>query len=71
MWTRTNLLNRVHPDRSLQRSQEQFVDETLARVPPTPPNHDTIVARNKSGQWPGDVDNVIELEAGANCCAVE
>lgn len=55
----------------LQRPEEPFVEEILARVPPTPPNHDTIIARNKSGQWPGDVEEIIELEAGANRCAVE
>jgi hypothetical protein len=36
-------------------------------LPPTPPNHAQIVASNESGQWPEDP---VELEAGANRCAV-
>lgn len=55
---------------SLQWSEEEFVERVLARVPPTPPNHEAIIARNKTGQWPGD-DELIDLEAGANRCAVE
>lgn len=45
----------------------RFVEEVLARVPETPPNHERIVAHNRAGTFPdGDVT---ELEAGANRCA--
>ena len=45
-----------------------LLEAILARIPPAPPNHQRIVAQNESGQWP-DGDPV-ELEAGANRCAV-
>lgn len=49
--------------------EEAFVETVLARIPPTPPNHDRIVALNEAGRLPdGDP---IELEAGANRCAVQ
>lgn len=49
--------------------EESFVETVLARIPPTPPNHDRIVALNEAGHLPdGDP---IELEAGANRCAVQ
>lgn len=45
-----------------------FVESLLARIPPTPPNHQRVVALNE-----GDVTfagDPTELEAGANRCAV-
>lgn len=48
--------------------EETFVETILARIPPTPPNHATIVALNEAGALPeGDPT---DLEAGANRCAV-
>ncbi len=51
----------------LRETEEVFVSRTLARLPPTPPNHHRIVALNEAGTLP---DNPTELEAGANRCAV-
>lgn len=53
----------------LQESEEQFVENILDRIPPTPPNHETIIARNETGDWP-DEEDLVALEAGANRCAV-
>ncbi len=47
--------------------EETFVDTLLARIPPTPPNHIRIIELNEAG---ASVDNPIELEAGANRCAI-
>jgi len=52
----------------LHASEEEFVAQILQRIPPTPPNHQRIVALNEAGAAP-DVDPT-ELEAGANRCAV-
>jgi glyoxylase-like metal-dependent hydrolase (beta-lactamase superfamily II) len=52
----------------LREEEDGFVNAILARIPPTPPNHQQIVALNEAGSAPdGDVT---ELEAGANRCAV-
>jgi hypothetical protein len=49
-------------------SEREFIDRLLARIPDTPPNYERIVELNEAG---GPLpDNVIELEAGANRCAV-
>ena len=45
-----------------------FVEEILARIPPTPPNHKQIVAINEDGT--GVPTDLTTLEAGANRCAV-
>ena len=43
-------------------------DHLLRRIPPTPPNHGTIVGFNEAGELPpGDPT---DLEAGANRCAI-
>jgi glyoxylase-like metal-dependent hydrolase (beta-lactamase superfamily II) len=49
-------------------SQTEFVNTTLAQLPPSPPNHQRIVQYNEAGQLP-ETDTT-ELEAGANRCAV-
>jgi glyoxylase-like metal-dependent hydrolase (beta-lactamase superfamily II)/rhodanese-related sulfurtransferase len=54
--------------RFLRVNEETFLEETLARIPPTPPNYHTIVASNEAGTFP-DGDPT-DLEAGANRCAV-
>jgi glyoxylase-like metal-dependent hydrolase (beta-lactamase superfamily II)/rhodanese-related sulfurtransferase len=52
----------------LAEPEETFVESILSRIPATPPNYDTIVKLNQSGEIPeGDLT---ELEAGANRCAV-
>ena len=53
----------------LNVSEADFVETVLARIPPTPPNHDRIVALNEVGRIPED--DVIDLEAGANRCAIQ
>jgi glyoxylase-like metal-dependent hydrolase (beta-lactamase superfamily II) len=52
----------------LQLPASAFVEEVLARIPPTPPNHKQIVAINESGT--GAPTDPTTLEAGANRCAV-
>jgi len=52
----------------LQLSKEDFIETILARLPDTPNNYLAIVERNLSGNI-SDI-NPIELEAGANRCAV-
>lgn len=54
---------------ALHWSQDRFVEALTANVPPTPPNHETIIERNETGQWPTE-DDLVNLEAGANRCAV-
>ncbi|HSM55802.1 MAG TPA: MBL fold metallo-hydrolase [Candidatus Sulfomarinibacteraceae bacterium] len=52
----------------LNVSEDDFVETVLARIPPAPPNHERIVLLNEVGRMPdGDP---IELEAGANRCAI-
>ena len=52
----------------LSMDEEEFVQTILSRIPPAPPNHSRIVSANETG-WSDDLDT-IELEAGANRCAV-
>jgi hypothetical protein len=52
----------------LQLSKEDFIKTILARLPDTPNNYLAIVERNLSGNI-SDI-NPIDLEAGANRCAV-
>lgn len=54
---------------ALQWTEKQFVEHVTANVPPTPPNHETIITRNETGDWP-DERTLVDLEAGANRCAV-
>jgi hypothetical protein len=52
----------------LHETQTQFVGTLLQRLPSTPPNYERIITLNEQGVLPeGDV---IELEAGANRCAI-
>ena len=51
----------------LRLPQPAFVDTLLARIPPAPPNHRRIVELNEAGLL---AENPVELEAGANRCAV-
>lgn len=52
----------------LSMDEEQFVGPILSRIPPAPPNYSRIVSANETG-WSDDLDT-LELEAGANRCAV-
>lgn len=52
----------------LQLSKEDFISQTIERIPPTPPNYITIATLNKKGSYEGI--NPADLEAGANRCAV-
>jgi glyoxylase-like metal-dependent hydrolase (beta-lactamase superfamily II)/rhodanese-related sulfurtransferase len=51
----------------LRLSEQEFVETLLARIPPTPPNHDRIFELNEAGR---EIENPIELEAGANNCGI-
>lgn len=52
----------------IEQDETSFVETILSRIPPTPPNHQTIVAANEAGVFPDS--DVTDLEAGANRCAV-
>ena len=52
----------------LQLSEADFIDTIQQRIPPTPANYLSIVERNIAGDF-SDI-NPIDLEAGANRCAV-
>lgn len=52
----------------LRLSKADFIEQTMKRIPPTPPNYLQIAAINKIGQHEGV--NPADLEAGANRCAV-
>jgi glyoxylase-like metal-dependent hydrolase (beta-lactamase superfamily II) len=54
--------------RILQLDEENFVTDLIQRIPPTPPNYLIITEKNLEGDFK-DV-NPIDLEAGANRCAV-
>ncbi|MBB4801697.1 rhodanese-like domain-containing protein [Flavobacterium aquidurense] len=52
----------------LQLEKEAFIEQTMKRIPPTPPNYIQIATLNKSGNYEGF--DPADLEAGANRCAV-
>jgi glyoxylase-like metal-dependent hydrolase (beta-lactamase superfamily II) len=52
----------------LELSKAAFAETILSKLPPNPPNHILIVEKNQSGDLSGI--NPIDLEAGANRCAV-
>lgn len=54
---------------ALHWSEEKFVQRVTKNVPPTPPNHETIIDTNTTVNWP-DEHEIVDLEAGANRCAV-
>lgn len=54
---------------ALDWSKERFVEQVTKNVPETPPNHETVIRRNETGEWPEETD-IIDLEAGGNRCAV-
>lgn len=54
----------------LALEEPAFVEAVLTRIPPPPPNHQRIVELNEAGAWPEELETLLELEAGANRCAV-
>jgi glyoxylase-like metal-dependent hydrolase (beta-lactamase superfamily II)/rhodanese-related sulfurtransferase len=52
----------------LQLREEEFVTTILQRIPPTPANYLSIVKKNIKGDF-SDI-NPVDLEAGANRCAI-
>jgi glyoxylase-like metal-dependent hydrolase (beta-lactamase superfamily II)/rhodanese-related sulfurtransferase len=52
----------------LRESEEAFIERIAGIAQPPPENHARIVAFNRTGELPED--DVTELEAGANRCAV-
>jgi glyoxylase-like metal-dependent hydrolase (beta-lactamase superfamily II)/rhodanese-related sulfurtransferase len=53
---------------ALGASEDDFVERILEHLPPTPSNHHRIVKLNEAGGLPEE--ELTELEAGANRCAV-
>lgn len=53
---------------SIALSKAEFVKQILAKIPPTPPNYLTVTEINITGNIQGV--NAIEMEAGANRCAI-
>jgi glyoxylase-like metal-dependent hydrolase (beta-lactamase superfamily II)/rhodanese-related sulfurtransferase len=60
-----NLVNKLG---MLRLSEDEFVKYTTSRIPPTPPNYQTIASLNKQGSYEGY--SPADLEAGANRCAI-
>ena len=52
----------------LKNNEANFINSLLQKTPPTPPNFLAIVEKNIAGNYEGI--NPIDLEAGANRCAV-
>jgi glyoxylase-like metal-dependent hydrolase (beta-lactamase superfamily II)/rhodanese-related sulfurtransferase len=52
----------------LHETRTMFVEAILRHFPPTPPNYEQIVRLNEAGLVPDQ--DVTELEAGANRCAI-
>jgi glyoxylase-like metal-dependent hydrolase (beta-lactamase superfamily II) len=50
-------------------SKASFVTRVTSNLPETPPNFTRVIALNEAGQLPAD-DDLTDLEAGANRCAV-
>jgi len=61
----TNLKQRL---KLPQLPEDEFTEQTLARIPPTPPNYVSIAMINKTGRR--EEAEAAELEAGGNHCAI-
>lgn len=48
--------------------EREFVEYAISKIPPTPPNYETISALNRSGIY--ETTELADLEAGGNHCAV-
>jgi glyoxylase-like metal-dependent hydrolase (beta-lactamase superfamily II)/rhodanese-related sulfurtransferase len=64
----TTIENARRRIRLLQADEEGFIDFLLQHLPPTPANYLSIVEKNISGNF-NDI-NPVDLEAGANRCAI-
>lgn len=49
-------------------TESEFVNYALSKIPPAPPNYLTIAELNKKGSY--DAQQLAELEAGGNHCAI-
>ena len=61
-------LGKVKSIAMLQMGEVEFIETILNRIPPTPANYLSIVEKNIKGDF-SDI-NPIDLEAGANRCAI-
>ena len=52
----------------LQSTEADFINFLLERLPPTPANYLSIIEKNLAGDFSGI--NPLDIEAGANRCAV-
>jgi len=52
----------------LRLNEEEFIDRVLQGIPATPPNYLSIIEKNLKGDY-SDI-NPVDLEAGANRCAI-
>jgi glyoxylase-like metal-dependent hydrolase (beta-lactamase superfamily II) len=52
----------------LKLNEDEFIDRVLQGIPATPPNYISIIEKNLRGDY-SDV-NPVDLEAGANRCAI-
>jgi glyoxylase-like metal-dependent hydrolase (beta-lactamase superfamily II) len=52
----------------LKLNEEEFIDRVLQGIPATPPNYVSIIEKNLRGDY-SDI-NPVDLEAGANRCAI-
>lgn len=52
----------------LQMNEDEFINTIMQRIPPTPANYLSIVEKNIKGDF-SDI-NPVDLEAGANRCAI-
>jgi len=52
----------------LRLHEDEFIDRVLHGIPPTPPNYISIIEKNLRGDY-SDI-NPVDLESGANRCAI-
>jgi glyoxylase-like metal-dependent hydrolase (beta-lactamase superfamily II) len=52
----------------LKLNEEEFIDRVFRGIPATPPNYLSIIEKNLKGDY-SDI-NPVDLEAGANRCAI-
>ena len=56
-------------NRVFELSKSEFIEYIKNRIPPKPPNYETIVKINKGELYMTEVE-IVELEFGANRCVV-
>lgn len=52
----------------MKHNEKEFIQYTLSKIPPAPPNYLTIAALNKKGSYEGH--QLPDLEAGGNHCSI-